>query len=74
MSMKYIRDHYGVPAQRGARVRFQPYQFGNKAWNGTITSAAGQYLRIRRDGDKRTYPARFHPTFGLTYLEAGNEV
>ena len=69
MSLAYIRKTYGVPAKRGARVEFQSDKPGHGPWRCTITSADGAYLRLRRDGDTRTYPARFHPTWGLTYLE-----
>jgi hypothetical protein len=68
MSLEYIRKTYGVPAFRGARVRYETRK-GRQPWFGRITSADGAYLRILRDGDKRTYPARFHPTWGMTYLD-----
>jgi len=67
MSMAYIRKTYGVPARRGMRVTYQPDTAGRAPWHGVITSAQGAYLRIRRDGDTRTYPAPFHPEWGLTY-------
>lgn len=68
MSMQYIRDTYGVPARRGMRIEYQPDKEGHAAWQGVITSAENGYLRIRRDGDKNTYPAQFHPEWGMTYL------
>lgn len=71
MSLQYIRETYGVPAKRGGRVRFTP-ENGKKPWEGRITSADGAYLRIFRDGDVKTYPAPFHPTWGITYLENAN--
>ena len=65
MSMAYIREAYGVPARRGQRVR---YSGGSAPKVGAITSASGQYLYIRFDGEsKRTGP--FHPTWKLEYLE-----
>ena len=67
MSMEYIRKTYGVPAKRGARIEYQP-EGEKRSWRGTITSAQDMYLRIRRDGDVCTYPAPFHPTWGMTYL------
>ena len=70
MSMEYIRKTYGVPARRGARVEYFPDKVGHAPWRGTITSASGGYLHIRRDGDKHTYPADFHPEWGLTYLDS----
>ncbi len=67
-SFDYIQKTYGVPAKRGQRVRYQPEGAGKEPWEGVITSAEGHYLNIRRDGDTKTYPAPFHPTYGLTYL------
>lgn len=59
MSMEYIRRTYGVPAARGAKVVAdgQP---------GVITGSAGQYLRIRLDGDSRS--GRYHPTSRMEYV------
>lgn len=70
MSMEYIRRIYNVPAKRGGRVEYQPEKVGHEPWQGTIVSADDVYLRIRRDGDGCTYPAFFHPTWNLTYLDA----
>lgn len=64
--MKQIRDTYGVPAKRGGRVEFRPEN--KRPWQGVIVSAKNGYLRIRRDGEKRTYPAPFHPQWNLKYL------
>jgi hypothetical protein len=64
--MEDIRRTYGVPAKRGARVEYQPEN--KEPWQGTVVSAKRGYLRIRKDGEKRTYPAPFHPTWNLKYL------
>lgn len=64
MSMAYIRDHYDVPAKRGARIRFQPYR---DAYDGVIVGSCGQYLRVRFDGEPLTIQT-LHPTWGVTYL------
>jgi hypothetical protein len=64
MSMKYIRDHYGVPAKRGGRVRFTGGS--NGPITGTITSSHGPHLRILFDGDKHSLPV--HPTWEIEYL------
>lgn len=72
--MKYIRDTYGVPAKRGGRVKYQDPDKPYKVWFCTITSAQNGYLRLRRDGDIKTYPAPFHPEWGLTYLMPNNEI
>lgn len=60
MGLKYIRDTYGVPATRGARVRYQG------RFVGVITSASGPHIKIRRDGDKHSLP--YHPTWKIEYL------
>ena len=65
MSVKYIRDTYNVPCKRGARVR---YTWNRKHHEGVITSARGRYIYIRFDGERKTYPAPFHPTWELVYL------
>jgi hypothetical protein len=66
MSMEYIRRYYGVPAKRGARVAYT----GSKGVTvtGVITGSDCQYLRIRLDGERRSF--RYHPTWELTYLDA----
>lgn len=65
MSMKQIRDQYGVPARRGGRVI---YNSAAGPRPGTITGASGPHIRIRLDGDAVSMP--FHPTWKLEYLEA----
>lgn len=67
MSMERIRKRYGVPAKRGARVRYTG-EGKDKPELGTVTSAHGHHLRIRLDGHKHTHI--FHPTWELEYLEA----
>lgn len=63
MSMKYIRERYGVPAKKGGRVR---YTGGDKPIEGTITSTDGPHLRIRLDGNR--WVDYFHPVWELEYL------
>jgi hypothetical protein len=60
MSMRYIRDYYGVPAKRGIRVVAD----GNR---GVIRGARGQHLRLRLDGDQRL--TTWHPTWQMIYLQ-----
>ena len=60
MSMRYIRDHYGVPAKRGMEVVAQ----GRK---GRIVGSRGSYLRIKVDGEKNILS--FHPTWEMEYPE-----
>lgn len=58
MSMKWVREHYAVPAKRGGRLRFLGVE-------GTIISAIHQNLRVRMD-DGRT--VTLHPTWKVEYL------
>ena len=67
MSLEYIRNTYKVPAYRGVRVRYTDEK--GRSYEGVITSSNGQYLRIRRDGESRTYPAYFHPTWNIEYVD-----
>lgn len=68
MTMQWIRDHYGVPAKRGGRVRYSPCEgSADKPRLGTITGAASPHLRVRLDGDRHSLP--FHPTWQLEYLD-----
>ena len=64
-NLKWIRDTYKVPAFRGQKVVFISDK--NIQKKGTIKSAKNGYLKIRFDGDKKTYPAFFHPTWNLKY-------
>ena len=61
MSLKYIRDHYGVPAKRGGRVRY------NGRIEGAITGSVGALLRVRMDGDG--FSLKYHPTWEMEYLD-----
>lgn len=65
MSMKYIRDTYGVPAKRGGRVEFTGSALPIM---GTITGSKGARLRIRLDG--ATVSLNYHPTWELKYLDS----
>lgn len=61
MTMKYVRDYYGVPVKRGRRVTLDGAP-------GRITSADHR-LRIKFDKDKHS--SIVHPTEdGLVYLGA----
>jgi len=59
MSMKYIRDTYGVPAKRGMRIEY--HQPGFDVYVGRITSARGSCLWV--DGSMV-----LHPTYQIVYL------
>lgn len=66
--IEYVRRYYGVPAKRGGRVVYTGLD-GNP-YPGTITSADGQYLRVRLDGDPIRYTV--HPD-DLAYLTPETE-
>jgi hypothetical protein len=68
MTLEYIRNTYGVPAKRGARVLVDWYP-PEPARYGTITGSDGARhgrLRIRIDGETRSRKA--HPIWRITYL------
>ncbi|WP_409188400.1 hypothetical protein [Bradyrhizobium sp. RDM4] len=68
MSIDYIRQYYGVPAKRGARVEYTGASDGPRL--GTIKAARGSHLMILLDGSKHAMP--FHPTWELRYLDASS--
>ncbi len=59
----YVRTRYGVPAQRGMRVVANGKP-------GRITSSAGQYIRVRLDGEN--FSGYWHPTWNMEYLAAAS--
>ena len=72
MSMKFIRDTYGVPAKRGGKIMFQGHEW-------TIISSQGSHLVVRRtevlwEKDEagefryRFFRAEIHPTWEVEYL------
>jgi hypothetical protein len=67
MSLKQIREQYGVPAKRGARV---VYTSSRGVLRGTIKSAAahGMYIMVHLDGDPKNLRRCFHPTWNIEYL------
>lgn len=67
MSLDYIRNAYGVPAQMGGRVRYSGGVGVPRL--GTITGASGGHLGVLLDGDN--HPLPFHPTWELEYLPTG---
>ena len=64
MTMKYIRDAYGVPAKRGGRVEYTDDK-GEKFY-GTIVSAKLGYLRVKLDVLSNI--DLFHPTWNIKYI------
>lgn len=65
LALEYIRTHYGVPAHRGARIRYT----GGPTMEGTILSGRGPHLRVQFDG--RKYKSTVHPTWEIEYLTQG---
>jgi hypothetical protein len=68
MSLADIRITYSVPAKRGMRVRYTDE--GGAIWNGTITSARGQHLRVLVDDRVPGYRGRLilNPTHRVEYI------
>lgn len=63
---EYINKKYGVPAERGRRIR----AYGK---SGQIVSARGHYIGVRLDGENET--GQYHPVDGIEYLdEKGNVI
>jgi hypothetical protein len=62
--MEYIRKAYGVPARRGARVKFTD---ASKAVRGTVVGSRGHYLRVK--WDVSGFVQTMHPTWMLIYLD-----
>lgn len=57
--MNYIRLYYGVPAKRGAQVKYN-------GRIGTIKGSKNGRLLIRLDGEKNIM--QYHPTWNIEYL------
>lgn len=56
MSMEYLRKTYGVPARRGANVRYRWHKGGPTT--GRVVYAT-HYVHVRFPGDPQIY--KFHP-------------
>jgi hypothetical protein len=65
--MEYIRKTYRVPAKRGMRIEFSGNPHRGKLL-GTIVGEANQYLRVKIDGEDRTWT--LHPTWEMRYIDA----
>jgi hypothetical protein len=61
--LEYVRETYQVPAFVGARVR---YTGGKEPIEGTIIGERAGMIRVRLDGQKRSY--NFHPKWEMEYL------
>lgn len=67
---QYVRDHYGVPAFIGRRVRYTG-RLGASAREGKIAGFDGQYLLVKFDDDdseRHGFRERLHPTWEMEYL------
>ena len=62
--MEYIRKTYGVPAKRGATVKFTTIT--GSVWIGKIRSALNGQLRVQFAG--MNYVSTMHPVWNLEYL------
>ncbi len=65
MSLAYIREYYGVPAEKGRRIRYKDEK------EGVITRARGGYIGVVFDGDKPTNVHPLHATDQVEYLGIG---
>ncbi|MEN6534115.1 MAG: hypothetical protein ABFD89_10665 [Bryobacteraceae bacterium] len=63
MSMDYIRDTYGVPAKRGARIE---YTGGEVPRLGTIIGTRNAHIKVRFDDSP--IHGNLHPTWKVRYL------
>ena len=54
MSMKYIREYYGVPVKRGAQILF-------RGWPGKVISTRNAHIVVVLDKDTKT-KLIIHPT------------
>lgn len=75
MSLKCIRDYYGVPAKRGGRIRYTGDGGDFDPQDGTITSASGPHLMVRFDidGPNTRIRHKLHPTWEVEYLTEGQK-
>lgn len=64
MTMKYIRDYYGVPAKRGVRVKYAASD--GEEFEGVITGSKDAHLRVRFPNTNHSWI--MHPTWHIEYL------
>ena len=65
MSLKRLREAYGVPAYRGAPVIYTDCQ--DVEHHGKITSSDGARLSIKHADDGKI--RKHHPTWNIEYLD-----
>ena len=61
----YINRAYNLSLGRGSIVEYTGDKSGPK--RGVVTSAEGQYINVRFDGEKRT-TGPFHPTWEMRQI------
>lgn len=64
---EYFRNQYGVPARRGAPVRF-----GGRS--GKVTATCGSYVIIKFDDEKYGSRGRYHPIWNMEWLEQEEKI
>jgi len=64
VSLEYVREYYGVPAEIGRRVTV----YGKP---GIISADRGHYIGVTFDTDKPYVVHNAHPTSEVTYGELG---
>lgn len=69
MSLKSIRNAYGVQAKRGARISFD---HGNGVISyGKIKSSVNNRIRVKFEGEKNT--RILHPVWNVKYIDEVQE-
>ena len=66
MSIKYIRENYGVPAKIGTKIKFTPHNDESKMREGVIVGSKDSYLKVKFGKEKEI--TILHPTWALEYL------
>lgn len=64
MSLDYIKQHYGVPADLGRKVVFQ-------GRTGVIVGYHGACLKVNFDDEKPNKYAKLHPNWHIEYGDIG---
>lgn len=64
MSFEYVKEYYGVPAEKGRRITF----YGKP---GIIVADRGNYIGVTFDDQEPGEISNVHPTDNVEYLEMG---
>jgi hypothetical protein len=65
-SFDYINRTYGLTLKRGSRVEYTANPLAPQ--QGTVTSARGQYISVRFDGEAKP-SGPFHPTWEMRQID-----